>query len=430
LDHLETTGWGIKITGIRSDPKSQTGDPAPVFEYALDVGASRLLGCVFEMGDSRSDLGARDSEMGQVVSIEGGPEGACLGFSYQPQYQADTQSRLVRTPLKVELDGAHSHAISTGETRLTLGTGQDVEAEGTVRIDLQDTYLSDGRVFVPDPQRPEPEEVPIKDFSLLQTQELQSTRDYRWDFDITYPTSEAVASWFGGAEELTLVHLQAALRIDLNVEPAGYVLEGRAITLNRPLGHVSLHYYPGRYASFYLPSLEMPAPLGRACFAIEDALIEVDLEEKRFRAHGGMLLRSDRSFSCRVLDIGEMSSWTRLVLDQTLKAAQRRLRLPEQVSVRSHLVLDTDDRIFCGDLMAQGRSLIKLAYLGREQRLLMQAPKRFVTTELSPESLLTGAVRLGKDFAWADWSFPASGWKCWKGDTGPRTTMGSAILEP
>jgi hypothetical protein len=147
--------------------------------------------------------------------------------------------------------------------------------------------------------------------------------------------------------------------------------------------------------------------------------VEVDFVEERLRVAGSMRNGTVDHFACA----GEpMDFFTRLGLGAALAGARAVFDLPSEWVSQGQLVLDVNDKIFCGDLAVQGSSLLHAAYFGNESTFRVWAPVAMQETDIGFADLALKAVT-------ADWSFPPNNSRqCWDGDDGPKIDLESTIL--
>lgn len=414
VERLRATGWSYSAKALREPVDAGEGRDL-IFELA--VGDSELHDCT-------------------VNSLADGKSGSCGSFTHvlpaafrQADDGGEPPTRLQNASLDLYLNAQKPYAASAGKVRLSLGAPADFQFDAQVKVDDEDVHVTQAKLLVPDPKEPGSEIVPVEvgDFSPRTALELQSVKSYRWE--LTFPMPAALAPAFGNAPDLTVVRADAVVEVSL-AQP-GYRLEGRLVVLNRKAGAAIVEYHPGDYMAFAVRDLSIPAALPGACFNIDSALFEVDLAEKRLRLMGSSHINTVDSFVCHDEDSEEMSLFTQLALNLSLSAARGLFDLPERLETKGHLVVDWDDSILCGDMSANGRSLLHAAYLGDQQAFQMWAPKSFTAEGVSSDSPLLSSFKLLPAWLMAEWGLPESNpSQCWDSDQGPRTDMRLRLLRP
>jgi hypothetical protein len=407
IQKLRDASWNFTATDLMPISSEES---ASDFVYRLGVGDSELTDCI-------------------VPHPSAEPAGSCVSFAHTlpKEIRNGAAVRTQNVPLDLFL-GEHPHASSRGTARLALGVDSDVQVEGQVMIDRTDVQVSAAILLVPNPLLPKEKMDRVKAPSFSPRAALVLQTVSRYPYDATYDMPEVLAPFFGEKKTLTVLHSEVAVRVDL-LRP-GFHLEGEAIVLNRPVGQVTIEYYPGQHASVYARNFSIPAALTSVCFNVTSALMEVDFAHERLRLAGTSQIKTANSFLC---DAGpsahEMGFFTHTALGLALDTARSQMGLPETLETSGQLVVDLNSSILCADMAVNGRSLLHAAYLGNAKTFQMWAPKGFTTHDVSGDRFLGSAWDLLSDSWSADWIFPESNSrKCWDGDQGPLTDMRFSLL--
>ncbi len=403
LRNLEAQGWqgyGVRLAGTGAQ-----------FRYRLQRGYAELQDCVLQPDYPRAYF--PPSERG----------GSCTGFRFS--VPADSAQRLAR-----ELSHSGSVdlffngrlvAVSGAPIAIDVAPPKRIMVEGLAQLDHEDLELSNARLVITDPTTTsEVYALRMADYSARRSRFLKPRDD--WDLDLSFPMPSYLRAFYGDADELVVLRAELPVEVDLSTRGAGLRVAGRIVVLNETMHGAVLNFYPLDHLSLGIERFAVPTPLPVFCFNLGRTLLEFDVVERRLRLIGGVKLNIPDGLLCSRFVDSEQIDW---LLKSPFRAlfdgARETFELQDGADARVHVVWDLNDDLYCVDVAVNDVSFFNLTYSGTDDRLTMQAPRKFTRTDLSATTLITDLPAILSQLAEAPSSWPESDPnRCWSEDTGPR----------